>query len=119
MSTASSRLKKIKQRLVRDVTKFEDWQTQRLLEDSGIIVYTSETDRFLNSPFDYLEMPLNIKRKLKVLSAETMKELLEETSEENLKRYRNMGNKTIEEFKVYLNKNGCLHYLKKHKKDEK
>lgn len=106
--TAVSRLNKIKLRLEWFRHKHDLWLTERLLTNSGIITYSSPHDYFLNSPFEFLGMPIQLKRKLRLLMVDTMQELLTNYSEEDLRRYRTIGNKTIEDFKVYLAENGCL-----------
>ncbi len=110
--TAASILNKAKWRLKWCYPKFQRWITERLLEDHGIITYQTESDRFLNSPFEYLEMPLELKRKLSILFSETMGELLQTNTETDLKRYKCIGERTIEDFKNYLEKNECRHLLK-------
>lgn len=110
--TAAIILNKSKLRLKWNYPVFQGWITERLLEAHGIIVYETELDWFLHSPFAYLPMPLQLKRKLNVLLPETMSELLIKYSEKDLKRCRCIGDKTIDEFKIYLIKNHCLHLLK-------
>ncbi len=110
--TASSILNKAKWRLKWCYPKFQGWLTERLLEDHGVIIYQTELDRFLNSPFAYLEMPLVLKRKLNILYPENMGELLKTHTEVELRKFKCIGEKTIEDFKTYLERNGCLHLLK-------
>lgn len=110
--TAASILNKAKWRLKWCYPKFQGWFTERLLEDHGIISYETELDRFLNSPFAYLEMPLELKRKLNILFSETMGEVLQTHTEFDLRTFKCIGEKTIEDFKNYLERNGCLYLLK-------
>lgn len=111
--TAVSRLNKIKRRLLWYQPKYQRWLTERLLVHHGIITYTSKLDYFLNSPFQFLPMPLNLKKKLSLFIVETMKELLDNYSEEDLRKYRSVGDKIIENLKEYLSENKCLHLLRK------
>lgn len=110
--TAASILNKSILRLKWNYPLFQGWITEQLLEVHGIIVYETEQERFLYSPFAYLPMPLLLKRKLNVLNSETMSELLHNHSEADLKRCRCIGDKMISEFKFFLRKNQCLHLLK-------
>lgn len=110
--TAVSRLNKIKLRLQWYRPKYNLWLTERLLTQSGIITYSSPLDYFLNSPFEFLKMPLPLKNKLRFCMAETMQELLDNHSEEDLLRYRTVGTKTIHDFKNYLIYNNCLHLFR-------
>lgn len=110
--TAASILNKSILRLRWSYPVFQSWITEQLLEAHGIIVYETERERFLHSPFAYLPMPLPLKRKLNMLNPETMSELLIKHSEADLKRCRCIGDKTISELKIYLIKNHCLYLLK-------
>lgn len=110
--TAASILNRSIFRLKWNYPVFQGWLTERLLEAHGIIVYETEQDRFLHSPFVYLPMPLQLKRKLNILFPQTMSELLAKYSERDLRKYRCIGEKTIAELKIYLRKNDCLHLLK-------
>ncbi|MDQ3191437.1 MAG: hypothetical protein M3Q58_07585 [Bacteroidota bacterium] len=109
---AASILVKVQRRLRWNLRNYQSWMTDRLLEQHGIITYTSEVDRFLNVPISNTNIPYRLKRKLSNLSHDTMGELLNNYSLKEMKGYRCFGNQTICDLKETLKANNCLQLLR-------
>lgn len=92
--------------------KFESWLTERLLEEHGIITYTSPQDRFLNSPLMFLSIPDDLKFRLRYLLKYTMADILTSYTEAKLKAHWSVNDKLLKDFKEVLHQNKCLHLLK-------
>ena len=105
-------LKKVNRRLKWNYKNYQGWLTERLLEQHGIITYSCKLERFLNTPMPYSNIPYNLKTKLSCLSKDTMGGLLNSYSLKDMKRFRNFGNKTLNDFKEVLKENNCLHLLR-------
>lgn len=112
IATSASILRKTKMRLKWNLPQFQAWQTERMLEELGLIKYESELDRFLNSPLIFLPMPQQLKIKLGFSDLDTIGELLSKYSEGQIKRFWFFDAKNFKEFKVLLEKNNCLHLLR-------
>ncbi|MDQ3192195.1 MAG: hypothetical protein M3Q58_11440 [Bacteroidota bacterium] len=109
---AASILVKVKRRLCWNLKNYQGWLTERLLEQHGIITYTSEVDRFLNVPISNTNIPYRLKMKLSHLCNDTMGELLSNHTLEEMKGYRCFGNQTIYDLKETLKANNCLQLLR-------
>lgn len=109
--TAATILKKSKQRLRWSYSKYQAWMTERLLEDHQIINYSSDVDRFLNSPLAHLKISHDLKNRLSLLGKQTIQEILSSYSVKDLMRFRLIGAKVINDFEELLKENNCLHLL--------
>jgi hypothetical protein len=113
--TAANILNKGMLRLKWNYKKFQGWQTEKLLEEHGIITYTSEQDRFLNAPYQYISISYNLKIHLGFTNGETMQAILDNYSEAYLKRCCMFSPLLMKELKDELKRNNILHLLKKGK----
>lgn len=116
--TSAHILNRSMQRLIWNYKLFQDWQTDRLLEQHSIITYSSDMDRFLNAPYQYLPISSQLKMKLRFLEGETLKEILSNFTEEKMSRWP-LHPKIMKEFKEELSKMNCLHLLTKNPSNEK
>lgn len=110
--SASVMLSRIKLRLCCNTSKFENWLTERLLEEHGIIRYASEQDKFLHSPLIFLPMPSDLKQQLRYLSEPTMWDVLAKHTESKLRNHWSLNDEIINNLKEVLQQNKCLHLLR-------
>lgn len=110
-TTSANIQNKSMRRLKWNYKKFQGWQTERLLEQHGIITYSSDLDRFLNSPYQYLPICYKIKTTLGFLDGETINEILTRYSENKINRWP-FYPRHMNEFKEILREHECLHLLK-------
>jgi hypothetical protein len=99
-------------RLRRNHHQFRKWLTEKLLEDAGVISYSSEQARFLHSPLVFLGIPYSLKSELKYLRESCMADVLRHYSEEELRQCWFMTERGIMELKEVLENVGCLGMLK-------
>lgn len=110
--TAASMLQKVQFRLFCNYSLFQNWLTEHLLENHGIVTYSSLQDRFLNSPLLFLPISHKLKFKLKSLSEYTLSDILAKYTENQLKTLCCLNPTLICELKHILIQNECLHLLK-------
>jgi hypothetical protein len=110
--TVSHMLDKISFRLNSNQGLYQRWLTEHQLEQQGIVNYTSQTDRFLNSPLAFLKLPYDLKRRLKYLNEETMAGVLNNYTEKELSESRFFNDKSLRLLKLILKENDCEQLLK-------
>jgi hypothetical protein len=113
LATAKEKLKRIKRRLKWNYPLYQKWVTERMLLNSGILNYHSKEDYLLNSPIEFIPMSATLRKRLNVFSVSTLNELLSNYTENDLRKIRLFGEKTITEFKHLLIEYNCSHLLRK------
>ncbi len=108
--TSASVLNKSIRRLKWNRHHFQRWLTERLLERHDLINYSSDIDRFLNSPYQFLPISSELKVRLTYFDEETLGEILARYSEESLVRWP-LYPRIMKYLKSELYKMDCINLL--------
>lgn len=99
-------------RLRRNEHQLRKWLTEKMLEEKGLIHYSSERERFLHSPLVFLNIPYGLKWELKHLRENSMADVLQHYTEEELRECWFMTTKGMKELKRLVKKHKCEGMLK-------
>lgn len=85
---------------------YRHWVADKLLRESGIIVYASERDRFLNAPIHEFNLPERLVRILIALQCESIYDILE-LGKKEIQNLKNVGKISFKRLENLIKENNC------------